>query len=220
MTQNRKLLPALVIALLSAAIYTAPASARTPEGKPWKKQVVRLINVKEKEDTVKHHLKDVSHNKSLAELMINAIYDGKLAAYSNGDDEYFTTKLTPARVKEMLTPRPDTIMVTDPVTGSELMKVVTRDLDYDMLTKFRVLEDWTFDPNTGNTDVKILGIAPIKLVYGEDGAYRGSMAIFWIKYADALPILERYDRYHPSNTFSNRIWNDYFSATPYRETDD
>jgi Gliding motility associated protein GldN len=177
----------------------------------WKKQVYRVLNAMEKEDTKEHHLKNANPDTTMLEMMINAIKSGKLTAYSNYDHS-FTTRLTMAQLNEMLLQRPDTQVMVDPITGKEATKVISHEFDFYAVTKYRLLEEWTFNPVTGKTDIQITGISPVRGIYGENGDFRGIQSIFWLKYPDVINIIARYEQYHPDNTIASKIWNDYFSS--------
>ena len=175
----------------------------------WKKKVYRMLSVKEKDDTKEHHLKDASPDTTLCEMFVNAIKTGRITAYSNFDNS-FTTKLTVAQLNEFLVQKPDTQVMVDPITGKEATMVISHEFDFDVVTKYRLLEEWTFNPVTGKTDIQITGISPVKEIYGENGDFRGIQSIFWLKYADVVNIITRYEQYHPNNTIAAKIWNDYF----------
>jgi hypothetical protein len=131
-----------------------------------------------------------------------------MTAYSNFDHS-FTEKATFVQVKNMLIHGPDTTVMVDPVTGRELMQVIEHDIDYSTVHKYRILEDWTFNRRTGSTEIKITGIAPVQDVY-VDGDFRGSRALFWIKFNEIAPMLAQYEQYHPERTIAAYIWKDYF----------
>lgn len=194
--------------LVLACMATSASWAQKPGNAVWKKTVARMIDLTAKDDT-KHHLKDAGDSKYLSEMMADEVIAGKLTAYSNIDNN-FSTRLTPAEVKNILGPKKDTVTVTDPVTGKEITKYITTDVNFETIQKFRLLEEWTFNPATGKTDIQITGIAPIKEIYSDDGSFRGIQAIFWLRYADALPVINRYDTYHPTGTLDMHIWDDYF----------
>ena len=199
----------LTVILLLAGITSFAQKNGNSLATVWKKQVARVIDMQEPEDTIVHHLRDAGNNTTLTEMMVNAIKTGNVAAYSNYDNT-FSTKLTIAQINEMTSSKLDTVVMTDPVTGKEVMKIISRDMNYDLIHKFRLLEDWTFNPGTGKTEIQIVGIAPIREIYGEDGSFRGVQAMFWLHYNDALPIISHYEQYHPNNTIAEHIWNDYF----------
>ncbi len=196
-----------IILLAAVAFTTFSSFAQT--GDVWKKTVSRTIDVSQPEDTVKHHLADASNDTTLLELMVNAIKAGKLTAY-DAFDHNFTSKLSMAALKEIISPRRDTMVIVDPVTNQEIMKIVEHDFDPTAIRKYRVLEEWAFNPRTGKTEIQITGISPMLDVYGDDGVYRGRKSLFWIRYNDVRQILERYEQSHPNHTLASLIWNDYF----------
>ncbi len=47
--------------------------------------------------------------------------------------------------------------------------------------------------------VRIIGLAPVKDIIGDDGVYRGSQAMFWLFYPDIRNLLAQYEVYNPLN---------------------
>lgn len=197
----------LFVALLLGT--TTFAQKSTKPGTVWKKVVIRQVSIAEPTDEKEHHLRTPGIDTTFAEKLFNAIKAGKVTAYSNFDHS-FTEKRTVKQLEEILIPRPDTQLVVDPITGQEKMIVVHHDLDFDKFIKYRVLEEWTFDRSTGNTNIHITGIAPLVDIYGDAGDYRGSKAVFWVKYSEVVSLLEQYELYHLGKSLPNYIWNDYF----------
>ncbi len=195
-----------VVFLWSCGTVSAQVNKQT--GVVWKKQVAREVEIKSGDEKV-HHLRDLSRDTTFLELIVNAVSAGKITAYSNWDHR-FSTKLTIKEFNEMLVSRPDTQMIVDPITRKEKTVIITHDLDFEAIHKYRILEDWSFNRATGNTDVHIEGIAPIKEIFGEDGSFRGVQAMFWVKYNDLAAIMQHYEQYHPDKTIPALIWNDYF----------
>jgi len=175
----------------------------------WKKKVARVIDMAQKEDNTNHHLTDMREDTTMLEMMVSAIKNGKLTAYSNFDAD-FTTKLSPEGLREMMTSKPDTIEVVDPITNARVVKIVRRDFDNSLVHKYRILEEWAFNPHTGITSIQIIGIAPLREVYDENGSFRGVQAMFWVRYNDVRNIIAKYEQYHPDNSLSGHIWADYF----------
>lgn len=205
---------ALVACMLLAACSReaqrpGDASGVASDAGAWKKQVTRMIDMEEPEDTVDHHLKVAGQDSTLAELVISAVKSGRLAAYSTMDNK-FTTRLTVENLEEMLGSRTDTIVITDPVTGDELTKVVKRDFNTEAVHKYRLLEEWALNPATGKTEIQITGIAPVREVYGDDGTLRGIQAMFWLKYADVRELLAKTEQANPRRNLMGLLWDDYF----------
>ena len=215
-TANLKLLLIVPLTFVCIFFFANTGYSLKPAGAVWKKQVTRIIDFRQPDDTVIHHLRDASPDTTLLEMLITSVLAGKLTAYSNFDHQ-FTTKLTPKQLTEQIIPRPDTVILTDPVTGKEVTKVVKHDFDYSVVHKYRVLEEWTYDQRTRKTEIVILGIAPIKDIFVEN-VFRGTQAIFWVRYNDIQKILERYELFHPTNTMSELIWNDNFNPSAISAT--
>ncbi len=175
----------------------------------WKKKVARVIDMAQKEDDANHHLKDAREDTSILEMMVSAIKGGKLVAYSNYDAE-FTTRLSAKDLKDMTAGRTDTKSVVDPITGTETMRITHLDFYCSSIHKYRLLEEWVFNPRTGKTEIQITGVAPLREIYDENGAFRGVQAMFWVRYNDVRNIIAKYEQYHPDNTISGHIWADYF----------
>ncbi len=199
----------LIVAFLLLGTSMAYAQKTKSSGTVMKKQVFRELDMQTKEDTKVHHLRDVSNDTTLIEMILKEIKAGRITAYSNYDHS-FTTKLTVKEINDMLIAKPDTVMLVDPVTGGETIKIINHDFDPDAVHKYRLLEEWTFDPSTGNTDIHITGVAPLREIFNEGGTFRGMQAIFWIHYNELVGVLAHYEQYHPDNSLALHIWGDYF----------
>jgi hypothetical protein len=191
--------------LLSASTIHAQTAAPIS----WKKRVARTIDMSEKEDTARHKLRNMGSDSLLVQMMVSAVQTGKLSAY-NTWDALFSTKISQAELKERFASKIDTIIVVDPITGKEQIKLRKTDVNFEQLQKVRILEDWTYYPTSGTTQIQIIGVGPVQDVYGDAGDYRGQQIIFWLKYNEAKTIIDRYEQYHPGNTLSGHIWSDYF----------
>ena len=177
----------------------------------WHKLVYRVIDLAEKKYIPHHYQKISGADTTLIKLIDSALFYEELTAY-NLKDITLNTRLTK---QQIYGPAPvcilDTVFVVDPVTGEE--RVVPRpdpDFFYLFIHQYRILENWTFEPATGKTEMQIIAIAPIKEVYNEKKVLLGSQSLFWLKYSDLKDLIARYDRLNPSKTFASIIWDDYF----------
>ena len=121
--------------------------------------------------------------------------------------------LPPAQVAEMLSTKPDSITMDDPITGKHITKIFKPDVPYDLMYMYRVLEEWKFDRATGKTNIQIVAIAPMMDIYGDEGTFHGRRTQYWVKYNEVREILERYEHSHPDTNLSLAVWKDYFSET-------
>jgi|GEM_PF-1223582 len=188
--------------------HSAHKAAQAAQPDVWTRRVSRVVSIADTTDLSNRKLRPEGDDRPLAEILIRAAMDGKVKAYSNYDS-HFGKMLTPAEVKKMMAPQRDTMVLEDPVTGKEVVKIISRDVNYGTIVKFRVLEEWRYDRVNGSTAIRTVAIAPVKDIYGDDGTYRGSASMMWIKYTEAEPILEAYGQTHPQKNLATAIWDDY-----------
>ena len=109
----------------------------------------------------------------------------------------------------------DTQVITDPVSGTEITKYINHDFNPETITKYRIKEDWIFDRNQGQMVVRIIGLAPVKDIFGDDGVYRGSQAMFWLFYPDIRGLLAQYEVYNPLNDVARYTWDEFFESRQF-----
>jgi gliding motility associated protien GldN len=178
----------------------------------WKKRVWREIDTRERQNMAfRYPGDDYTGGGYFIEILLDAVKKGKIKAYSNMDDR-FTSALTLAQIEELLIGKPDTTMVIDPITGEEVMKISRREFNPDVVTKYRVKEDWIFDRNIGRMQARIIGVAPILDIYNEDGSFRASQAVFWLYYPEMREMLAQYEVFNPDNDVARMTWDDYFEG--------
>ena len=197
--------------------FTHAAYSQLQENKPailWKKLVVRIIDTRDTLDGngVTHH--NISGDRALLKSIAQAAITHKISVYK-GDLFYeknfeWGSPLTQAAINEYINPPADTIMEYKNNKDTTIIKLhgsfpTIKD------TKIRVAEMWSYDPAKKVTEIRILGVAPVKEYYGyDDTFYRGSAPLFWIKWEDiknivqGMPMLPR--------GISGYLWDDYFSS--------
>ncbi|MEM9260351.1 MAG: gliding motility protein GldN, partial [Bacteroidota bacterium] len=146
---------------------------------------------------------------------------GDIQLYSPIAD-YFSTPLTTTE-RLSIAGQPDTVMVVNPATQRATPKVIERDLNPSEFTRYRLQEIWFFDKVTSSMQVRILGIAPIRDVYGEDGNLRYEEAAFWVYYPAARKVLTKEIAFSEGNDAANRSWEDllesrFFNGAVIKET--
>lgn len=178
----------------------------------WKKRVWREIDTREKQNVAFRYAGDEHTGGGMfIEILIDAIKKGKIAAYGTFDDR-FTTVLTKEQIMEMTSGKVDTITVYDPITQEEIQQTRITDFKPETITKYRIKEDWIFDRNMGQMVVRIVGIAPVKDLYGDDGVYRGPQAMFWLYYPDIRGLLANYEAFNPRNDMFRPTWDEFFES--------
>lgn len=181
----------------------------------WKKKVWREIDTREKQNIGFRYQGDENTGGGMfIEILIDAIKKGKISAYSTFDDR-FTSKLTKEQVLEKIAPKTDTEDVVDPVTGQTFRRVVINEFKPETVTKFRIKEEWLFDRNQGKMVVHIVGLAPVKDEYGDDGTYRGPVAMFWLYYPEIRQTLASFEVFNPQNDVYRYTWDEFFEARQF-----
>ncbi len=181
----------------------------------WKKRVWREINTLEKQNLAFRYAGDEhTGGGMLIEILIDAVKNGKVAAYATTDNR-FTTPFSKEELEDMVKGKPDTNYIVNPIDDSEIMTVSFRDFDPTSITKYRLIEDWMFDNNTGQMVVHIVGIAPVRDIYGAANDYRGSQAMFWLYYPDIRGVLAGYEAVNPVNDMQRSTWDEVFESRKF-----
>ncbi|MHB1921233.1 MAG: type IX secretion system ring subunit PorN/GldN [Chitinophagaceae bacterium] len=176
----------------------------------WGKRLWEEIDTREKMNMPFRYDVDEDNGSQLfMNILLTAIEKGEVTAFSNINDR-FTDSLTPAQVAQQLQGKPDTVLSVDPTTGLQTPTVTYNPFDPTSIVRYRIKEDWIFDKQTSTMYVRILGIAPIKIITNSDGTIRGESPMFWLYYPDLRPILARYDVYNPKNFALRMSWEDLF----------
>lgn len=178
----------------------------------WKKRVWREIDTREKQNLAfRYPGDDQTGGGYFIEILLDAVKKGKIKAYSTFDDR-FTTALTKEQILERLVGKPDTITQEDPVSGVTKQLIRSRDFNPDVVTLYRIKEDWMFDRNLGRMVVRIIGIAPLVDIKNEDGTTRASTPLLWIYYPESRPVLAQYEVFNPENDVQRMTWDDYLEG--------
>ncbi|MEM9528988.1 MAG: gliding motility protein GldN, partial [Bacteroidota bacterium] len=177
----------------------------------WQKRVWRVIDVREK-----INLSFAYPERPLIQILMEAAEAGKIQLYSPITDDFSTPLSTLER--KAIAGQEDTVMFVDPVTQRATPKVIQRDLNPSEFTRYRLQEIWFFDKVTSTMQVRILGIAPIRDVYGEDGNLRYEEAAFWVYYPAARKVLTKEIAFSEGNDAANRSWEDLLESRFFKRS--
>lgn len=178
----------------------------------WKKRVWREIDIREKQNMAFRYPGDeFSGGGYFIEILMDAVKKGKIKAYSAFNDDRFTSALSKEQIMDMVVGTADTTPVTDPITGEVTLRITNRDFNPDVVTRYRIKEDWVADRNTGRMVVRIIGIAPVMDVIDQNtGLSRGTRPMFWLYYPEIRETLAQYEVFNPENDVARMTWNEYF----------
>ena len=169
----------------------------------WEKRVWRVIDVREK-----MNLPFAYPEAPLFSILMDAAEAGEITAYDTEDDK-FSYPLEPGEVASMGA-TVDTITTFDPETYEEQIQVVANELNPEDIKQFRLKEIWFFDEESSTLQVRILGIAPLKDEYDENGNFKYTIPLFWVYYPECREILARHKVFNPENDASPITWEDLF----------
>lgn len=157
--------------------YSLPWGRIMEDNILWKKRVWRDIDAHN--DANKPMMGGNAAAGNLATILANGFFTGAYKAYSAQDDR-FTTPLTKEQFIALLTP------------GSQGVNPAE-------ITKYRIKEDWLFLASEKKMVVRIVGIAPVRVVTDAQGKAT-EQPLFWLYYPDTRNFLAQQkviDNEHP-----------------------
>jgi gliding motility associated protien GldN len=178
----------------------------------YRVRVWREIDAREKmNQAFRYGAKDDNGSLRFINILIRAIKDGSLTAFSP-DDDRFTTPITPEKAISAFGGGFDTSKRYD-LQGNIVGYVVQpKAIDPDSIYQFKIKEEWVFDKETSRMYVRILGIAPVYNKYSTTGILLGPVTAWWVYYPDARPVLSKYEVYNPKNFGNDMTWEELFES--------
>ncbi len=169
----------------------------------------------------------IEDRKNLFDVIRYALeVEGSLTAYGTGpagDDDEFRYPYTGAQVDSVLNP---TVIIPqfDPVTGEVIgsMEAETS-LNSQDIVRYRVKEDWVWDRQRSQRQVRIIGIAPIIEKKDDEGNSQGLAPLFWLYYPECRYVFANAECYNYENDAQRRTFEEifqkrYFSSYIVKET--
>ena len=180
----------------------------------WAKRIWQVIDLKEKINLPLYYpLQEIQNRKNLFDVIRHGLLvDGSVTAYSTGvigNDDEFKIPLSKADIEGMLT-RIDTTYTMDLDTGEPVQVIQEITVESSDIKKFKIKEDWFFDRQRSERYVRIIGIAPMIEVKGEDGEVRGTRDMFWLYFPECRYLFANYDIFNRENDAERRSFDDYF----------
>ncbi len=168
----------------------------------WEKRIWQIIDTR----TLKN-LPFRYPEKPFFTVLTEEIKKGNITPYS-ADDDKFSRVLTPEEFNQILSTT-DTVPIFDPETYEQHLQIVRNDINPEDIYLYRIKEIWWVDSRYSQLKVRILGIAPIKAVFDDQGNFRYYKPLFWIYYPEARHALARHRVFNPWNDASTLSWEDW-----------
>jgi gliding motility associated protien GldN len=131
-------------------------------------------------------------------------------------DDDFTSPVDPKDAMNVAGGGVDSIYVMNPETGLDELQVITKEVNWNNVNKFRIKEVWYFDKQHSTMQVRIMGICPLWDNYttdpltGED-IYRGEVPIFWVYFPGLREVLVNNEAYNPFPNGVRLNWDQVFA---------
>ena len=180
----------------------------------WEKRIWRVLDVREKRNK-----SFVYPEAPVVNIILDAVQNGTIDVYM---DDKFTQQISQAEAQTMGVSI-DTTEVFDPVTFEPKLVITRNVLNWEDIKRFRLKEVWFFDEETSTMTVRVIGIAPLREVYDENGNFKYEQPMFWAYYPQLRNTLARKPVMNPLNDAGRMSWDDifemrYFASYIYKES--
>lgn len=155
----------------------------------------------------------IQDRKNLFDVIRDGLLvEGSLVAYSpgpTGEEDEFTLPLTADSIRSILTPM-EYIKQWDEF-GEEIgTKTITKPIESENITRYRLKEDWIWDRQRSERYVRIIGIAPLIEGFDRDGESIGFSPLFWLYYPECRYVFANADVFNLFNDAQRRTYEDLF----------
>jgi gliding motility associated protien GldN len=179
----------------------------------WSKRVWRDIDLKQKiNHPLYFPLEEVNDRKSLYAVIKAALNEGLITAYDAGNygwNDDFDKPLTMSEVEAKTFKFQDSVATVDEFGDAQMVFQQDPLMPSDII-KYRLKEDWIFDKQRSERQVRIIGIAPVKLRFDQNGDVNGEEVMFWLYFPECRYVFANHDVFNPSNDSERRSYEDVF----------
>jgi len=190
----------------------------------WEKRIWRIMDLRQK---INHpfYYPEVPQKewKNFMTVVMDAIREGTITAYDPSKDDHFLVPLTYQEIEKKYN-KTDTVPIYDPENPQHILRyeVVKEDFRSSDVQRIELKEDWFFDKQRSQMDVRILGICPVINLYDDDGNFFGLQEMFWIYFPEARPVLAKSIVFNSKNgaekrTYDEIFWKRIFGSYVYKE---
>ncbi len=186
----------------------------------WSKQMVRLIDLREKMNhSLYYPTVQMPDRKNLMGVIIEAIRSGEVTSIFNFNiqSDEMTIPMLPTEVEDKLGASVDTFKAIDPVTGLEQVTISAKEADPSEIKQYFIKEEWYFDKKLSAMKVRIIGIAPVRVYKNEVGELVREPT-FWVYFPELRNALARNEVFNPNNDANRISFDDLFMQRRFSST--
>ena len=181
----------------------------------WEKKIWRVIDVRQK-----MNLTFTYPEATFFDILKEGAMNGEVTLYSAQDDKF---SMPLGDDYDGIFFSRDTFTRYHPETYEEIITPIVNEVNSEDIKRYRIKEVWYFDEASSTMKVRILGIAPLKDIFDENGNFRNEKPLFWIYYPHVRQMLARQEVYIPGNDHQQISWEDlfemrYFASVIYKES--
>ena len=213
----------------------------------WSKRVWRTIDLREKANFHLYYPEEpISDRRSLWDIIKYGIeVEGSITPYHPGpglefddqfkypvkppngniNDEAYKRKLTELLYNvDVVQRRDDEDEPMFDAFGDPIYDSVTQPLSATDIVAYYVKEDWFFDKQKSQLEVRIIGIAPVVYKYDASGEnIRAKQELFWIYFPECRYVFQNYFSYNRQNdarrySFDDVFWKRQFTSYIHKES--
>ncbi|MEI7896418.1 MAG: gliding motility protein GldN [bacterium] len=176
----------------------------------WTRRIWRILDMREKMNQPFYYPRDAKNGwKRFAEVVLDGLSKGDIQAYSTNDDQFSLPVTYEQIMKE------NTKTVTKRFTkvdqdGNQVEYDTTfpQLLNNDDVKWLRIKEDYYFDRQRSQMDVRILGLALVIEKFAEDGSSQGLVPLFWIYLPECRKYFAKNEIFNLKNGAAGRMTYD------------
>jgi len=191
----------------------------------WSKRVWRTIDLREKMNQAFYFPTTPQNGwRSFVQIILDALKEGTITAYSAVNNDQFLYPMTYKELMDKLqTSKKQHLLRPDNPDDNGYDTVMTSPFNPSDVKKLRIKEDWVFDKQRSQMEVRILGICPVKDNFDENGNFRATEPLFWIYFPECRGILAKNEQFNLKNGSAARLSYDdvfmkrLFSSYIYKE---
>lgn len=189
----------------------------------WSKRIWQNIDLREKINLPLYYpLSEANGMKSLFDVIKDAlVVEGSITAYgtgATGQSDDFRIPLLVSDVNNILS-KVDTTYTEDPDTGEMVPVIQNENIETEDITRYQIKEDWFFDRQRSERYIRIIGIAPQKELFTEDGEPTGAYeSLFWLYFPECRYVFANWDSYNRFNDAERRSFDDLFQKRMFNST--